>query len=361
MNPAQQPQNIDRELNLISEVVTKNAAGVIVLPAKPTPDAIAAATTMYLALTKTGKTMGLVCAAVPQSDMAGADKIKNTLTVGGDNLVISFPYKEGAVDKVDYNFDVENEKFNLIIVPREGFPKLDPKDVNYSFAGGKIEFIITIDSPNLNTLGDIYTKNQNVFSGKNIINIDRHLINNNYGTINVVVKTASSTSELVYKVLNRMKVNFDREMATNLYSGIVAATNNFSSYSVNADTFEAVATLLRAGAVKKPYRAPARPGMPGGGMPGQPGMGMNPFAQMGGMNPFAPQPMQQGPMQQPNRQPNRAKPMAQQHPQVRSEKQTRAVEDVEEETGGQEGPMGGATEGEDWLKPKIFNDNDGLV
>ncbi len=361
MNPAQQPQNIDRELNLISEVVSKNAAGIIVLPAKPTPDAIAAATTMYLALTKMGKTMGLVCSAVPQSDMVGVDKIKNTLTVGGDNLVISFPYKEGAVDKVDYNFDVENEKFNLIIVPREGFPKLDPKDVNYSFAGGKIEFIVTIDSPNLNTLGDIYTKNQNVFTGKNIINIDRHLINNNYGTINVVVKTASSTSELVYKVLAAMKVNFDREMATNLYSGIVAATNNFSSYSVNADTFEAVAILLRAGAVKKPYRPPARPGMPGA-MPGQQGMGMNPFAQMGGMNPFAPQPaMQQGPMQMPqqaNQTVNRAKPMPQ--PNVRSEKQTRAVENVEEETTGQEGQMD-TPEGEDWLKPKIFNESDGLV
>jgi hypothetical protein len=348
MNPAQQPQNIDRELNLISEIVTKNSAGVIILPAKPTPDAVAAATSMYLALTKMGKTVGLVCSAIPESDMSGADKIKNTLTVGGDNLVISFPYKEGAVDKVDYNFDVENEKFNLIIVPREGFPKLDPKDVNYSFAGGKIEFIVTIDSPNLNTLGDIYTKNQNVFNGKNIINIDRHLINNNYGTINVVVKTASSTSELVYKVLAAMKVNFDREMATNLYSGIVAATNNFSSYSVNADTFEAVATLLRAGAVKKPYRPPARPGMTNA-MPG-----MNPFAQMGGMNPFAaPQ------MQQPNRQPNQVKPMPQ--PTVRSEKQTRAIENVEEETTGQEGQMDASTEGEDWLKPKIFNENDGLV
>ncbi len=356
MNPAQQPQNIDRELNLISEVIAKNTAGVIVLPAKPTPDAIAAGTSMYLALTKMGKAVGLVCSSIPQSDMAGVDKIKNNLTVGGDNLVISFPYKEGAVDKVDYNFDVENEKFNLIIVPRDGFPKLDPKDVHYTYVGGKIEFIITLDSPNLNSLGDIYEKSQSVFSGKNIINIDRHLINNNYGTINVVVKTASSTSELVFKVLDRMKAEFDRDMATNLYNGIVAATNNFSSYSVNADTFEAVATLLRAGAVKKPYRPMARPGMPNAQ-----GMGMNPFAQMGGMNPFAqPQGMQQGGSMQPmqnNRPVNRTKPVPQQ--QVRSELQTRSIDQVEEEVTGQEGQIN--NEGEDWLKPKIFNENDGLV
>ena len=129
------------------------------------------------------------------------------------------------------------------------------------------------------------------------------------------------------------------------YSGIVAATNNFSSYSVNADTFEVVATLLRAGAVKKPYRPVARPGMTGG---------INPFTQMGGMNPFS------GQMQMPvqNSKVNRAKPVSQ--PNIPIEKQTRAVEYVEEEMSGQEGHMD-VNENEDWLKPKIFNENDGLV
>jgi len=40
-------------------------------------------------------------------------------------------------------------------------------------------------------------------------------------------------------------------MATNLYAGIVAATNTFTSYSVNAETFETIAALLKAGASKK--------------------------------------------------------------------------------------------------------------
>ncbi|HRN69846.1 MAG TPA: DHH family phosphoesterase, partial [Candidatus Woesebacteria bacterium] len=268
MNPQQQPQNIERELNLISEVITKGNSGIIVLPAKPTPDAIASGTSLYLALTKMGKNVSLICVAMPETDIAGADKIKTSIQTGGNNLVVSFPYKEGAIDKVDYN--VQNEKFNLIIIPREGQARLEPKDVEYSYSGGKIEFIITVDAPNLNSLGDIYTKNQNTFDGKNIINIDRHLINNNFGTINLVAKTAAATAELVLKVLQTVKAPIDKDIATNLYTGIVTATNNFSSYSVNADTFETVAQLLRAGAVKKPMRQFSRPGMPGQ-------MGQNPF------------------------------------------------------------------------------------
>lgn len=355
MNPQQQPQNIDRELNLITEVITKNNSGIIVLPAKPTQDAIASGTALYLALTKLGKNVSLVCAQVPESDIAGVDKIQTTIQTGGKNLVISFPYVEGAIDKVDYGFNNDKTKFNVIVIPRDENQKLQPKDVEFSYSGGKVEFIITVDSPNLNSLGDIYTKNQSTFDGKNIINIDRHLINNNYGTINLVVKTAASTAELILKVLRALKVQLDRDIATNLYAGIVAATNNFSSYSVNADTFETVADLLRAGAVKRPMRPFNRPGMSG-----QMG-GTNPFNQGGGggmpqnrpMN--RPQPMPQPRMQQQQHQQNNT-PMPQQQS---FDRQNRSVEQVEQDQNDQETDE--SSNSENWLKPKIFSESDGLV
>lgn len=370
MNPQQQPQNFDRELNLISEVITKNNSGIIVLPAKPTPDAIASGTALYLALTKLGKNVSLVCAQVPESDITGADKIKTSIQTGGNNLVISFPYIDGAIDKVDYGFNNDKTKFNVIVIPREGTEKLNPDQVEFTYSGGKVEFIITVDAPNLNTLGDLYTKNQQMFDGKNIINIDRHLINNNYGTINVVAKTASSTAEIMYKVLKALRAQVDRDIATNLYTGIVTATNNFSSYSVNAETFEAVADLLRAGAVKKPQRQFQRPGMGQGQMGG-----MNPFSQpfggFGGGQQNRPQQMPQqqagGQMQQQS-QPQPQQQQYQHQPQMSNqnrvqqsnEKQTRAIQDVEKEANTSEG-NGGSSDSENWLKPKIFSESDGLV
>ncbi len=365
----QQPIDINKTLTQIKEVISKNNSGIIALPAKATPDAVAAATTMYLALTKMGKIVTLVSSESPQSDMIGVDKIQNTLATGGNNLVVSFPYTEGSIDKVDYK--IEEERFNLIIAPREGHEKLQPKDVQFSYTGGKIDFIIVIDAPNLAALGEIYQKNESKFSGRNIINIDRHLINNNYGTINMVVKTSSSTSELVYRVVRGLGVDIDRDMATNLYAGIATATNTFSSYSVNADTFEVVSHLLRSGAVRRPVPQMARPGMPT--MPGMPPAmpGMRPMAPM--TNAYAqPQPAYNQYPQQPPRvntvpqMPPMSytpapQPMPPQAPamSVRNEQQQRPIDQVELEDTDSEG--NDANSPENWLKPKIFSGKGGLV
>jgi hypothetical protein len=128
---------------------------------------------------------------------------------------------------------------------------LDPNQVAYSYSGGSFDFIITVDAPNLNAVGTLYTENQTQFQGKEIINIDRHLTNAFFGTVNYINKTSSSTCELVYKVLRQLECEIDKDISTNLYVGIASATNTFTSYSVNAETFETIAALLKAGASKK--------------------------------------------------------------------------------------------------------------
>jgi len=231
------------------DIISKNSAGVIALPTNPSVDAVAAATSLYLSLIKMGKNISLVCPTPIHMDLSGVDKIQDEINVNGDNLVISFPYIEGAIDKVDYN--IQGENFNLIINPRQGFPKLDINQVKYTYSGGQFQFVITIDCPSLNNLGEIYTNNQSLFQGKEIVNIDRHLTNSYFGTVNIVEKSISSISELVLKLIQDLKIEIGQEIATNLYAGIASSTNNFNSYSVNADTFESVACLLRSGAIKK--------------------------------------------------------------------------------------------------------------
>lgn len=249
------PTNNTQTLSRIAENIAKGASGIVVLPQNPSSDATAAGTALYLGLLKLGKQVSIICSTPVQSDLAGADKIQSTLAVGGDNLVVSFPYADGSIDKIDYN--IQGQFFNLTITPRAGFPKLNQNQVSYSYTGGAFDFIIAVDVPNLNSLGPIYTDNQAQFQGKNIINIDRHLTNGFYGTVNFVNKTSSSTSELMLKTLQGASIEMDRDIATNLYAGIAAATNNFTSYSVNAETFETIAALLKAGAVKKTPKATA--------------------------------------------------------------------------------------------------------
>jgi nanoRNase/pAp phosphatase (c-di-AMP/oligoRNAs hydrolase) len=246
--------NNQNTLARIQEITTKCRSAVILIPSNPSIDAIGASTSLYLALSKMGKTVSIACSQISTSDLVASDKIQNIIDVGGDSLMVSFPYSDGAIDKVDYN--IQGQSFNLVITPRPGFKKLDPNQVKFSYTGGLVDVIFVIDAPTLNSLGTIYSENQNQFNGKDIINIDRHLTNAYFGTVNYVNKTISSISELILTILKTLGVEIDRDMATNLYAGVAASTNNFTSYSTNADTFENIAILLRAGAVKKTFKKP---------------------------------------------------------------------------------------------------------
>ena len=167
-----------------------------------------------------------------------------------DNLIITFPYSEGAVDKIDYY--IQGDKFNISIQPSSTKTRLSEKDVEFSQSGGDVDYLIVLDADSLKRLGFIYSENEKFFKDKKIINIDRHITNSYFGETNYIEKSSSSTSELVYNLLDQLKVKIDRDIATNLYYGITTSTNNFSSFSVTAKTLETAAQLLRLGASKRP-------------------------------------------------------------------------------------------------------------
>ena len=332
--------NNDGVIPSIIKILETKSVYSIVLPANPTPDAVSAAVALYLALIKIGKSASIACSTPvdPALGIIGADKIQKELVASGDNLVVSFPYEDGAIDKITYN--IEGNQFNLVIAPKEGKARLETNNVKYSYKGGKGEVVFTIDAPSLASLGDIYTNQEDMFTGVEIINVDRHLTNGNFGSINLVEKQRSSTSELVFALLNALSLEIDKDSATTLYGGIVAATNNFTSYSVNANTFGACSKLLSLGAVK---RAPAR----------QP---MNMYAQPGGMPPMNSMPMAPTqPYNQPVQQPVQPIQQPVQAPPAFNEAISVAPETMENaETDDSDAS---STE---WLKPKIFKGG-GLV
>lgn len=247
-------------INKIVNIINRGNSGVILVPENCSVDTAAASTALYLGLLKLNKNINLVSAKPITYNLTAVDKFQQLLASGGNQLVVSFPYQEGSIDKVDYN--IKNNNFNLVIVPREGFKKINPQEVEFSYTGNQLDFFIVIDAVNLNQLGPIYLENKNQFQGKEIINIDRHLTNNRFGTINYLDSSISSSSELIMKLLARLNLELDKEMATNLYAGISAATNNFSSYTVNATTFEKAALLLKKGARKKIIKSKPRINQP---------------------------------------------------------------------------------------------------
>jgi len=244
------------QINQVKPLIDQAQSVLIVTHSNATLDSLAASLSLYLALTARGKQVSVLCPdqiRVEFSHLVGLDKISSNPNLNeksGKNLVISFPYEEGSIEKVSYN--IENGSFNLVVEPREGYPQITPEVINYSFSGngGDNNLIITVDTPQLTSLGQIFQNNQSFFSEKPVINIDSHPQNSRYGRINLVDNSVSCTSELVASLFSMLGLTIDPDISGNLYAGIVDGTKNFTSPQTTAGTFETVALCLKSGTKK---------------------------------------------------------------------------------------------------------------
>lgn len=219
----------------------------VLIPQNANLDATAAALSLYLSLKESGKNVIIGSPSqmrVEFSQLVGIDKI--TDKTGNRNLTISFDYKEESIDKVSYN--VEGDKFNLIIQPRAGFPPLDQENVNYSYEGIDAQIIFVVGAQKLESLGNLYEKDRQAFSDAQIVNIDRSSANSNFGQINIVEPKSGSISELMYSLIKSLSLTINADLAGNLLKGIEAQTQNFQSPFATVFTFETAAELMKAGA-----------------------------------------------------------------------------------------------------------------
>lgn len=238
------------QINQIQSLLDQAQEVVVATPKDPSFDTIAASLAFYLTLSARGKRVSVVCPdqiTVEFSHLVGADKVTHAINgASGRNLIISFPYQEGSIEKVSYN--IENGKFNLVIEPRENFPRVTPEMMNYSYSGGKTDFIVTVSTPQLTDLGTLYSQNESLFTDAAILNIDTSAQNQNYGKVNIIDPSLSSVSQLVAGIISQLGLPIDPDSATNLFAGITSASHNFSTNLTQASTFETAALLLRNGA-----------------------------------------------------------------------------------------------------------------
>jgi len=109
-------------------------------------------------------------------------------------------------------------------------------------ANRKIEAAIILDCANLSRIGQA----RNFLSASTpILNIDHHISNSYFGDINIVEPMASSTSEIIFNLLKKMKIRINKQIATLLYSGIATDTGFFRYSNTNSKVHNIVAELLK--------------------------------------------------------------------------------------------------------------------
>lgn len=242
--------DITAEAQGLKEIIgtLKNEEIVIFLPETATRDTMAAALSLYLSFTS-DPLHKLVKVAYPKpptvawSHLVGINKV--IPAVGNKNFIISLDYIEGSIERVSYN--IEGNKFNLVIEPKPGTEMFSEKNVHYNYSGLNAGLLIIIGAQSLEQLGKTYTDNKKIFDSKPIVVLDHNIQNKQYGKVNLV-RPASCTSEIVAHVLSNGAFPVSSDIATNLYDGLVTGSRNFSSPQVTASTFEAAALLMKNGA-----------------------------------------------------------------------------------------------------------------
>lgn len=79
------------------------------------------------------------------------------------------------------------------------------------------------------------------------INIDHHPGNDEFATFNVVITDASSTAEIITRMLQDLGLTLDQDIATCLYTGIVTDTGRFQYANSSPEVMRLAADLLAHG------------------------------------------------------------------------------------------------------------------
>lgn len=242
------------DLSALASVSGEAKSFVCFIHPQATFDAVAAALAFQLAAQEAGKSVEVVCEEpmrVEYSHLIGIDRIRQE--VGNRDMVISFAYSEDQVDKVSYNVDDENKRFELVIAPKNGAQPLDPSTVEFRRSGLTADVVLLFGFHGFDELGEYYQKEKYVIDSAYSVAFTQSAISP-FAKLHVTLQPDQySYSEIMYFLIRQLQLaEVKDDLATNLLSGIEYATDRFMSASLSARTFETIANLMRRGARRLP-------------------------------------------------------------------------------------------------------------
>lgn len=104
------------------------------------------------------------------------------------------------------------------------------------------DVFVALDCSDLSRCGNVYKLNA---ANKPILNIDHHISNAQFASVNWVQPEVSSCAEMIYKLFKAMHVALNKEAAVALYAGILTDTGSFRYPTTSSFTHRAVADLMR--------------------------------------------------------------------------------------------------------------------
>ncbi len=230
----------------------ENKKNILIVFGEPTNgDAIGSAVALALFLEKMGKRIDIVSDDFNlPNNFKFLNKAKE-IKSGFDFLqkfVISVDINKTGLQELSY--DVKDNKLRIFITPKQSF--LNRENIRTAQSDFKYDLIFVVDTPDLESLGNIYDNNTELFYQKPIINIDHKSSNENFGQINLIDITHTSTAESIYHLIKEIgPEQINQEIATSLLTGIISKTRSFKSQNIKPQTLNTASELINLGAERE--------------------------------------------------------------------------------------------------------------
>lgn len=120
----------------------------------------------------------------------------------------------------------------------------EQQDKNFTLKILPETILVVLDSSNLERIGDISIN----INQLDIINIDHHPSNTNFGHYNYIDTKSSSVGEILFQLGKEMNCPITKQIAIPLYTAIVTDTGSFHYANTRAETFQVAFHLVESGA-----------------------------------------------------------------------------------------------------------------
>ncbi len=233
----------------IKELLDKSSSVLIIVPKDATGDAFGAAAGLGAFLEQAEKNITIAGDGI--RDVADSFSFLNppasivSSVSGVREFILSFNTKHNNI--VSVRTERQSEEYNIYITPEKG--SIDPRDFSFVPAKFSFDLVFVIGATDKDSLGKIYEENPDIFYEVPIIAIDHHAENDRFGQINIVDITASTTSEVVTLLLEKIGTpKIDSRSASLLLGGIVTGTDSFQKKTTTPGALHAASRLMDHGA-----------------------------------------------------------------------------------------------------------------
>jgi len=236
------------DIEQIHQLVNEQKYILVTFQAHGNSDAVASAVALVAFLTSLEKRVDIVVDGFSLPEKLSFLKIARSFQSGFSHLqkfVITLDVSDQGVEELSY--DVKEGKLRIYITPKAG--AISKEQVSTAQTDFKYDLIMTVDTPDLTSLGKVYTDNTDLFFSVPIINIDHHASNEHYGQINLIDYSLATCAEVLFELFSKLdEKHISKEVATALLTAMIDTTRSFTTEHVKPHTLRTASKLMTLGA-----------------------------------------------------------------------------------------------------------------